>query len=126
MASTLFSSSSEASIVIYEERLKPDINTIRVSNIPLSDLVASAEKIVKKVFAPDPRSHYTYKTDCDEISLKLDNVMLAMLAHAEECGGESGQRYVESAILACSKQDEVVVALEALGTTWLIHFLFVR
>jgi len=48
-----------------------------------------------------------------------------MLACAEECGGESGKRYVASAILTCSKEEDVFGALAALGTTWLTHLLFI-
>ena len=48
--------------------------------------------------------------------------MKAMLVCAEE---SDGQRYVASAIVACSKCPEVVETLVALGTTWLTHFLFV-
>ena len=47
-----------------------------------------------------------------------------MLACAEECGG---QRYVASAIVACSQKEnyeDVVKTLAALGTTWLTHLLF--
>ncbi|KAF5319241.1 hypothetical protein D9619_008704 [Psilocybe cf. subviscida] len=51
--------------------------------------------------------------------------MTAMLAFAEECGGQSGKRYVASAICCCSEDEDVVGALAALGTTWLTHFLFV-
>ena len=48
-----------------------------------------------------------------------------MLACAEEC---RGQRYVASAIVACSQKEndeDVVKTLAALGTTWLTHLLFV-
>jgi hypothetical protein len=51
--------------------------------------------------------------------------MIAMLACAEECGGESGKRYVASAIVGCSEEADVVGALVALGTTWLTHLLFI-
>ena len=50
--------------------------------------------------------------------------MKAMLVCAEECGG---QRYVASAIVACSQKksyEDVVKTLAALGTTWLTHLLF--
>jgi len=57
--------------------------------------------------------------------VELDKVMIAMLACAEECGGESGKRYVASAILTCSKEEDVFGALAALGTTWLTHLLFI-
>ncbi|KAF8076877.1 hypothetical protein FPV67DRAFT_1473008, partial [Lyophyllum atratum] len=82
-------------------------------------------KIINEKFAPDSRSTYTYKKDSEEISAELDKVMIAMLACAEECGGESGKRYVASAILTCSGEEDVVAALAALGTTWLTHLLFI-
>jgi hypothetical protein len=126
IASSLTSCSSEASIELYEERLKPGIDAIRnlKSRAPLQELVSDAEKIIDEKFAPDPRSTYKYKKGSEEISVKLDKVMTAMLAYAEESGGDSGKNYVASAILTCSKEEDVVGALAALGTTWLTHFLF--
>ncbi|KAF8867688.1 hypothetical protein CPB84DRAFT_1970401 [Gymnopilus junonius] len=109
----------------YEERLKPGINALRKSQTPLEELVGAAEKIIHKKFTPDSRSTYNYKKDSREISVGLDKIMLAMLACTEECGGESGKRYVACAISACSEEEDVVGALEALGTTWLTHFLFI-
>jgi hypothetical protein len=124
-ASTLTSCSSDASVELYGGRLKPGIDTVRKSQTPLQELVAAAEKIIGETFAPDSRSTYKYKKDSEEISVELDKVMIAMLACAEECGGESGKRYVASAILTCSGEEDVVAALAALGTTWLTHLLFI-
>ncbi|KIM46724.1 hypothetical protein M413DRAFT_261455 [Hebeloma cylindrosporum] len=125
VASSLTSCSSEASLELYEKRLKPSIETIRMSPTGLQGLVATAEKIIDEKFSPDPQSTYTYKEfDAEGISVELDKIMIAMLACVEECGGESGKRYVASAIVACSKEEDVVGALAALGTTWLTHFLF--
>ena len=123
--SSLTSCSSEASVELYEERLKPGIDTVRKSLTTLQELVGAAEKIINEKFAPDSQSTYKYIKDSGEISVELDKVMIAMLTCAEECGGESGKRYVASAILACSKEEDVVVALAALGTTWLTHLLFI-
>jgi hypothetical protein len=117
--------SSEASVEIYQERLKPRIDTIRNSSATLQELVDTAEKIVNEAFAPDPKSTFTYKKKDGEISVQLDKVMIAMLACAEECGGESGKRYVAAAIFSCSEDDDMVSALAALGTTWLTHLLFI-
>ncbi|KAF8874715.1 hypothetical protein CPB84DRAFT_1797264 [Gymnopilus junonius] len=122
---TLTSCSSEAAVEFYEKRLKPGIDTLRNSCTPLRELVGAAEKIINEKFTPDARSTYKYKKDSKEISVGLDKIMLAMLACAEECGGESGKRYVVSAISACSEEEDVVGALEALGTTWLTHLLFI-
>lgn len=124
-ASALTSCSSEALVKLYEEKLKPGINAVRKSRTPLQELVDAAEKIINEKFAPDSRSTYKYKKDSEEISVELDKVMIAMLACAEECGGESGKRYVASAILTCSREEDVVAALAALGTTWLTHLLFI-
>ncbi|KDR73281.1 hypothetical protein GALMADRAFT_251878 [Galerina marginata CBS 339.88] len=136
----LTSLSSEASVKLYEEQLKPKINTIKSSNASLPSLVDAAEKIIREVFqaAPDPMRTFTFTHKKPEdqdhyeiltsISVHLDKVMLAMLAYAQECGGESGKRYVAAAIVSCSKEDsdaDVVGALAALGTTWLTHLLFV-
>ncbi|KAF4611201.1 hypothetical protein D9613_007134 [Agrocybe pediades] len=127
MASTLTSCSSDASVQFYKERLKTSMAPIQESQIPLQDLVHVAEKIINETFAPDSRSTYRIKkgSDADEISVRLDQLMVAMLACVEECGGEKGKRYVASAIVACSQEEDVVGALEALGTTWLTHFLFI-
>ncbi|KAF8867689.1 hypothetical protein CPB84DRAFT_1811096 [Gymnopilus junonius] len=122
---TLTSCSSEAAVELYEERLKPGIDALRNSCTPLRELVGAAEKIIHEKFAPDSRSTYKYKKGSKEISVGLDKVMLAMLACVEECGGESGKRYVACAILVCSEEDDVVGALQALGTIWLTHLLFI-
>jgi len=124
-ASSLTPLSSEASVELYEKRLKPTIDTIRKSDAPLQELVDAAEKIVNEQFAPDSKSTFTYKKGVNEMSVQLDKVMIAMLACAEECGGEGGKRYVASAILGCSKEEDVVGALAGLGTTWLTHLLFI-
>jgi len=57
-----------------------------------------------------------------EKSIQLDRVMSAMMAHAEEAGGESGKRYVASVIIACNEEP---AKLAAIGYTWLTHLLFV-
>ncbi|KAF8874716.1 hypothetical protein CPB84DRAFT_1829331 [Gymnopilus junonius] len=123
--STLTSCSSEASVELYEERLKPGIDALKNSCTPLRELVGAAEKIIHEKFTPDAGSTYKYKKDSKEISVGLDKIIIAMLACVEECGGESGKRYVACAISACSEGDDVVGALEALGTTWLTHLLFI-
>jgi hypothetical protein len=116
--------SATASVEFYEKRLKPSIDAIRKSETPVQELVDAAEKVIKE-FAPDPKSTSTHKHGDEEICVQLDGIMIAMLASAEDCGGESGKRYVASAILGCSKEEDVVGALEGLGTTWLTHLLFI-
>ncbi|KDR73280.1 hypothetical protein GALMADRAFT_142402 [Galerina marginata CBS 339.88] len=133
----LTSLSSEASVKLYEAKLKPRINTIKSSDASLPSLVDAAEKIIREVFqvAPSPMRTFTFTHQKPEdydheeistsISAHLDKIMLAMLTYAQECGGERGERYVAAAIVSCSEEDDVVGALAALGTTWLTHFLFV-
>jgi hypothetical protein len=122
--SSLTSVSSTASVEFYEKRLKPSIDAVRKGETPLQELADAAEKVIKE-FAPHPKSTFTHKHGDEEISVQLDEIMIAMLASAEDCGGESGKRYVTSAILGCSKEEDVVGALEGLGTVWLTHLLFV-
>jgi hypothetical protein len=123
--SSLTSLSSEASVELYKARIKPGIDVISKSQATLQELANAAEKVVNEKFALDCRSIFKYTKDSNEMSVKLGEIMLAMLASAEECGGESGKRYVASAILACSKEEDEVAALAALGTTWLTHLLFI-
>ena len=121
-SSSYFTSiSSDDSREYYEEKLKPRIQVVTESAVSLHELVDAAEKIINEKFAHDSESAFTYA----DISVQLDQVMMAMLACAEECGGESGKRYVASAILACCEEEDVVGALVALGTTWLTHLLFI-
>ncbi|KAF8157162.1 hypothetical protein B0H34DRAFT_712525, partial [Crassisporium funariophilum] len=125
LGSALTSCSSQASVKIYEEKLKSIIDAVRNSKTPLGELVNAAQKIVTEKFAPDSRSTYTYEKGSERLSVRLDEIMSAMLTYVEECGGDRGKRYVASAILACTEVEDVAKALEALGTTWLTHFLFI-
>jgi hypothetical protein len=122
---SIISCSSEASVEFYERKLKPIIDTVRNSQKSLQELVDTAEKIINEKFAHNSQSTFKYKKGSVGTSVQLDKVMLAMLACAEECGGESGKRYVASAIYACSEEEGMVGALAALGTTWLTHLLFI-
>lgn len=124
--STLTSCSSEHSVEIYEEKLKPSVDKLKVGGGAIQELVSKAEHIINDIFAPHPSSTYKHTPKGSAaISVELSGVMLAMLACADECGGESGKRYVACAILACSKEENTVEALQALGTTWLTHLLFI-
>ncbi|PPQ93559.1 hypothetical protein CVT25_005579, partial [Psilocybe cyanescens] len=125
--STLTSCSSESSVKLYEEKLKPSIDALKLeeSDTPIQELADKAETIIKEKFASHPSSIYTHTKDSKGISVGLDKVMLAMLTCADEGGGESGKRYVACAILACSKEKDEIEALQALGTTWLTHLLFI-
>ena len=122
--SSLTSIFSRASIETYES-LKEEITYIEQSQIDLQELVNTAEKVISEKFAPALQRVYTCKKGSQKISINLDVVMKSMLACAEECGG---QRYVASAIVACSQKgndEDVVETLAALGTIWLTHLLFV-
>ena len=90
--------------------------------IYLHELFGAAQKIINHKFAPDSQSTFTHA----DISVQLDQVMIAMLACADECGSEEGTLYMASAIWACSNlEEDVVGALAALGTTWLTQLLFI-
>ena len=121
--SSLTSISSRSSVETYES-LKEKINDIENSKIDLQSLVHEAEKIIDEKLTPTSQKAYKHQKDSksEEDAIDLDEVMKAMLFCAEE---RDGQRYVASAIVACSKCPEVVETLVALGTTWLTHFLFV-
>lgn len=125
LALTLTSCSSQASVKFYEEKLKPELDAIRKTCVPLQELVVQAKKMINEILAPHPRHIFRYKKNFAEICVELDKVMLAMLTCVEECGGIDGKRYAACAIVACYKQEDVVAALEALGATWLTHFLFI-
>lgn len=119
--SSLTSISSRTSVETYES-LKKEIVTIADSEIDLPNLLRLAENIVDEELTPTSEKLFKYKKDPEELSIGLDNVMKAMLICSEEC---DGQRYVASSIVACTKYQDVVETLVALGTTWLTHFLFV-
>ncbi|KAF9035289.1 hypothetical protein BJ165DRAFT_1615629 [Panaeolus papilionaceus] len=118
---TSLSSSSE----VYEEKLKRGIEVIKSSEIPLEELVEKAETLINEVLAPDTRHLFTHENGDSQLSVELDKVILAMITYAEECGGKDGKRYVASAVIACSEEEDAIQALAALGTTWLTHLLFV-
>ncbi|KJA17271.1 hypothetical protein HYPSUDRAFT_206322 [Hypholoma sublateritium FD-334 SS-4] len=117
---------SSTDAIINYRRLHDEIIRIQNGDADLQSLVETAEKLID-VFAPTPQSVYTHR-DCSA-SVRLDAVMNSMLVYAEECGSEGGKRYVAAAIVACSSshQEKVpeIVALSALGITWLTHLLFI-
>ncbi|TFK61898.1 hypothetical protein BDN72DRAFT_903699 [Pluteus cervinus] len=124
---SLTSNSSITSVEIYNN-LKPEISAVEGSQSSLQELVEGAEKIIRKKFSSNSKCVYTYGKGATKNSVNLNQIMLAMLDRAEECGGEDGKRYVASTIVACSRNktdEETVDTLAAVGTTWLTHFLFV-
>ena len=70
------------------------------------------------------------------LSLQLDGLMRTMLERANDCGGSAGERYVASAVVACSKdssdstpmdmadRESTFERLRGLGLTWLTHLVF--
>lgn len=125
--------SSVASVELYEDVLKPRIDTITNSNATLQEMVDTSEKTVNEVFMPSPRCTLTNEIGDQDVSVQLDKVLFAMLiARAcsrlqknSEHGGQSGKRYVVAAICSCPEHDDMVGALAALSVTWLTHFLLV-
>ena len=122
--SSLTSISSRSSIETYSG-LRDEIADIEHSTVSLLELVRDAEKIIIETFTPNPQRTYTFGKDDTKLSVNLDEVMTAMLENAEECGGEDAKRYVAAAIVVCSRREDVVGTLAALGFVWLTHFLFV-
>ncbi|KDR80327.1 hypothetical protein GALMADRAFT_242700 [Galerina marginata CBS 339.88] len=102
---TLSSLSSRASLNTYES-LKDEIVDVSMAGFSLQELVHAAERIINQNFAPDLQHTYAYQMDDETVSVNLDQVMSAMLEHAEECGGDEAKRYVASAIVACSRREE--------------------
>ena len=122
--SSLTSISSRSSVEIYGS-LRDEIADVEHSPVSLEALVRDAEKIIIETFTPNPQRTYTFGKDDTKLSVNLDEVMSAMLENAEECGGENAKRYVAAAIVACSRREDVVGTLAALGFMWLAHFIFV-
>ena len=117
---------SRASPKIYGN-LKPEIIHVEQSQADLDALVDAARKIINEKFVPDHRSILTCRKRSGVISIDLGAVLGAMLASAQGCGGESGKRYVASAIVAFGQKGgpgAMVETLAALGTTWFTHLLF--
>jgi len=111
-------SDSEAAASQYTDSdFQKTIHSIIRSPTTLDLLVAQAEAAINN-FVLLNESTMVVK----EKSIQLDRVMSAMMAHAEEAGGESGKRYVASVIIACNEEP---AKLAAVGYTWLTHLLFV-
>jgi hypothetical protein len=121
--------------------LRADIAHIEEGDASTKSLILSAKEIIKQLSARSEADHiFTYGKDenGERRSLKLDKVLGAMLTHSTGCGGEEGQRYVASAIVACrekeghdegeitTKQLAVWELVHSVGITWVTHFLFVR
>jgi len=119
---SISSVSSEAAVENFTEpRFQKDVQANVKSTQSLTKLTARAQGIVDD-FAKTGQNTLQYKKHTIEIS----KIMSAMLAHAEDAGGEGGKRYVASAIVACLDGNKVnTEKITALAVTWLTHLLFI-
>jgi hypothetical protein len=120
--------------------LRANIARIEEGDKSTKSLVSSAKKIITE-FSTRPESDrvFTYGIGRDgeeRPSLNLDKVLSAMVTYSRGCGGDEGQRYVASTIVACrgkesgetsaeSKHLTVWELVRAIAITWVTHFLFV-
>jgi hypothetical protein len=101
------------------------VDVVRTCDIPIDELVGTATALIAKLEGNEDKNTLTY----GGCTLKLHRVHLAMLAHAESCGGESSTRYTAAAIYACIVRDQddpqTLDMLHELGKTWVSHLLFI-
>ena len=120
--------------------LRADIARIEESDKSTKSLISLAKEIIKE-FSTRPESDrvFTYgigRDEEDRPTLNLDKVLLAMVTYSRGCGGDEGQRYVASTIVACREEEHgeksaeskhltVWELVRAIAITWVTHFLFV-
>jgi len=125
---TIYSiSASEAQEAAQAYRaVRGEITRIEDGDNSTKSPISSAKKITKE-FSTRPDSdrvftHGKYESVEEECpSLRLDKVLWAMLTYSWTCGGDEGQRYVASTIVACrEKEDGETTAMESkhLTTVW--------
>ena len=114
--------SSEAAVENFiKPRFQKDVQANVKSSQSLDKLTARAKKIVED-FATNEHNTLKYKKS----TIGINKIMNAMLAHAEDAGGEGGKRYVASAIVACLDDGGMnPEKITALAVTWLTHLLFI-
>ena len=120
--------------------LRADIARIEEGDNSTKSLISSAKEIIKEFsIRPESDRVFTYGIGRDgeeRPSLNLDKVLLSMVTYSRGCGGDEGQRYVASTIVACrekeggetsagSKHLTVWELVRAIAITWVTHFLFV-
>jgi hypothetical protein len=120
--------------------LRADIARIEEGDSSTKSLIFSAKEIIKEFSArPESDRVFTYGMGRDgeeRPSLNLNKVLSAMVTYSRGCGGDEGQRYVASTIVACrekeggktraeSKHLTVWEFVRAIAITWVTHFLFV-
>jgi len=92
----------------------------------LEILLKMANALIDELARNEEKDVYIYGGS----TLNLHLVLLAMLFHADGCGGEHGTRYVTAAVLACVINDDAesgdtLQMLRDLALTWVSHLLFV-
>ena len=115
-------SSNEALESFTDSHFQKSITGNVLSEQSHEELVAGAKEIIEN-FQNHEKKTYSYK----EKTIELDQVLAAMLIHADEAGGEKSKRYVASTIVACVDHNEVTdfEKLVAVAVTWLTHLLYI-
>jgi hypothetical protein len=113
--------SSERSLeAVTTPEFQAECDAIQNGPTELKELVHEAKLRIESL-----RSHsLPHILEYEQNNLRLDLVLLAMLAHANECGGDRGTRYTASSILACDKDSDPRKTLLDLAITWFTHLLF--
>jgi hypothetical protein len=73
-----------------------DIARIESSDTHQKYLILSARQIVDSFYKTE--THFLYGHRDPLPSVQLDKVLSAMLSHAQDCGGQKGQRYIASGL----------------------------
>ena len=118
--------SSPSAITILADDFKQRYAEVDIKNFPIPQLVSQAERLIKALGASNLDNVIEYES----AKVQADKVLEAMLAHAENCGGENGKRFTATAICACVHEKrrnspETLQALRVLALTLVTHFLFV-
>jgi hypothetical protein len=125
--STTYSLSSLSAVTsVRDETFKKQIDDLKKGPTPLPTLVGTATKLINILAADEKNNNYKYGGS----TVKLHAVLLAMLDHAENCGGEDGKRYTAAAICLCAVLDDpenkmTLQMLRDLSEFWISHLLFI-
>ncbi|KAF8342399.1 hypothetical protein F5887DRAFT_1283776 [Amanita rubescens] len=125
-SSSPFTTSSASAITILADDFKRRYAEVDDKNLPIPQLVSQAERLIRALGASNLDNVIEYES----VKIQADKVLEAMLAQAENCGGENGKRYAATAICACVHEKrwdspETLRELRGLALTWITHFLFV-
>ncbi|KAF8321957.1 hypothetical protein F5887DRAFT_345700 [Amanita rubescens] len=126
LSSSSSTTSSASAITILADDFKQRYAEVDIKNLPIPQLISQAERLIKALGASNPDNVIEYES----AKVQADKVLEAMLAQAENCGGENGKRYTATAICACVHEKrwnspETLQALHVLALTWVTRFLFV-